>query len=328
MKQPWYWPIIGEKFAPANCTLQDLKALPERDRRIRFYMLSIALRLTPLIDRLRTGSADQVSDDLDTVLAQLALITGEKSTAQDIYKKYLGGAHAISTHKAIVAIFKKARPEFDNPMANDPDSIPRYLRSRQTDDIYALVEVIKKEMARSKPGGKKKILDYLPGNNAADIVAFAKIVKKAMGRISSENAALNYLRSNNVEEIAAFVKTKLESGPKPQEPTVEGNEAHWLSPSRAGGIDRVARSGSEIHFIERKRTQKSAIDINMVTGLINYCDVCRPGMEVMGFTLKPTLVTNASVPRSVAAFAFDRGVDVIQCSSAELENSGAPIPHS
>jgi SNF2 domain-containing protein/helicase-like protein/restriction endonuclease len=107
----------------------------------------------------------------------------------------------------------------------------------------------------------------------------------------------------------------------------------WLSPkSGDGGIDVVARIGSELRLIQCKHTQwTSAVDTEMVLELINSCDAFRASMEVTGFTLRPLLITNASVPRGVAEFARNRDVEVIgaatfssylgnlQCPRSEVE---------
>ncbi|MGD1082977.1 MAG: hypothetical protein ABR881_32075 [Candidatus Sulfotelmatobacter sp.] len=213
MRELWYQSIIFKKFTCANCTLLELQALPDRARRIRFYVLSLAPRLLPLVKVLLAGIAGRRTESPNTVLAQLARITGEKGLAQDIFDKYLGNPHGTRASEAFVEIIKTVRPEFNNPKVDRPDSILRYLRSRQIDEIDAVGEVIKNEKARAKPRGKMTRLDNLLGNNADDIDAVAKIVKKAMGRITSEKAVLKYLRSSDVEEIP-FVKTMLESRPE------------------------------------------------------------------------------------------------------------------
>ena len=107
----------------------------------------------------------------------------------------------------------------------------------------------------------------------------------------------------------------------------------WLSPkSGDGGIDVVARVGSEVRLIQCKHTQwTNAVDREMVAELISSCDAFRASIEMTGFTFKPVLITNASIPRGVSEFALDRDVEVIggadfksylgnlQCSRAEVE---------
>jgi hypothetical protein len=108
----------------------------------------------------------------------------------------------------------------------------------------------------------------------------------------------------------------------------------WLSPkSGDGGIDVIARLGSEVRLIQCKHTQWiSAVDRDTVVELISSCDAFRASIEVGGLSFKPVLVTNASVPRSVRDFArnrdveligganFDSYLDNLQCSRAEVES--------
>jgi len=109
----------------------------------------------------------------------------------------------------------------------------------------------------------------------------------------------------------------------------------WLSPkSGDGGIDVIARLGSEIRLIQCKHTQwTSAVERDTIGELISSCDAFRATVAMTGFTFKPVLITNASVPRSVVTFAANRDVEVvsratfnsylgsIQCSRAEIEEA-------
>jgi hypothetical protein len=107
----------------------------------------------------------------------------------------------------------------------------------------------------------------------------------------------------------------------------------WLSPkSGDGGVDVVARLGSEIRLIQCKHTQwTNAVDKDVVMELISSSDAFRGGIRASGFTFKPVLITNSTIPRPVADFALSRDVEVIgiasfksylgsmQCSRAEVE---------
>jgi hypothetical protein len=116
---------------------------------------------------------------------------------------------------------------------------------------------------------------------------------------------------------------------------IEGKHGRnvWLSPkSGDGGIDVVAQHGSEIRLIQCKHTQwTNAVDKEILMELISSCDAFHGSIGVSGFTFKPVLITNSSVPRTVLEFALNRDVEVIgsasfssylgnmQCSRAEVE---------
>jgi hypothetical protein len=108
----------------------------------------------------------------------------------------------------------------------------------------------------------------------------------------------------------------------------------WLSPkSGDGGIDVVAQLGSEIRLVQCKHTQwTNAVDIDVLMELISSCDAFRGSVRISGFTFKPVLVTNSSIPRAVSEYALNRDIEVIgsatfnsylgsiQCSRAEVED--------
>lgn len=108
----------------------------------------------------------------------------------------------------------------------------------------------------------------------------------------------------------------------------------WLSPkSGDGGIDVIARIGSTVRLIQCKHTQwTTAVDGDTVAELINSFDAFRANLEVSGFTFKPVLITNASIPRRVLDVAVPRDIEVIgvtsfaaylgglQCSRGEVED--------
>jgi len=107
----------------------------------------------------------------------------------------------------------------------------------------------------------------------------------------------------------------------------------WLSPkSGDGGIDVVAQLGSEIRLIQCKHSQWAhAIDNEVLAELISSSDAFRASVHLTGYTIKPVLITNSTVPRKVLKFGHDRDVEVIsitsfdpylgrlQCSRAEVE---------
>lgn len=106
-----------------------------------------------------------------------------------------------------------------------------------------------------------------------------------------------------------------------------------LSPkSGDGGIDVIARLGSEVRLLQCKHTQwMGEVTRDMIAELITSSDAFRSALDVISFTARPVLVTNANVPRSVFNFAHDRDVEVVsaatfaaylggaQCSRAEVE---------
>jgi hypothetical protein len=240
MVQHWYQSILFEKFGCASCTLAELKALPDHDVRIRIYIQSLAPRLFSLIKLLLAGFADQPAEGPDTVLAQLARITGEEGMAQVIHNEYLRNTNYY-VMGAFVEIIKRVRPEFEHPGLEDRGTIQRYLRFNPRDELVALAFIVEKEKAKRR--GKRTRLDDLLSNNGGDIVAVAKVVKKAMGKIADEKEVLKYFRSNNADKPAS------------QKQFDETSGVLWLSAtSRKYAIDGVARSGSAISLIENKQT--------------------------------------------------------------------------
>jgi len=131
---------------------------------------------------------------------------------------------------------------------------------------------------------------------------------------------LNKLTWDRFESFIALVENK------------QGRKT-WLSPkSGDGGIDVVSRLGSEVRLIQCKHTQwTNAIDTETVAELVSSCDAFRASVQITGFTFKPVLITNSSVPRSVRDFARNRDIEIIstlsfdsyigplQCSRAEVE---------
>ena len=260
MVQHWYQSILFEKFGCANCTLAELKALPDRDGRIRIYTQSLAPRLFPLIKLLLAGFADQQrTEGPDTVLAQLARITGDEGTAKSIYDQYSRNKN-FYVMGAFVEIIKAERLEFEHPDLEDRGTIQRYLRFNPRDELIALAFIVENEKerarARKKPRGKTTRFDDLLANYPDDPVAIAKIVQEAMGKITDEKEVLKYLRN----KPTAFVEVMHESRPGPQDPTVERNAYRWLSQASSdAGVDMVARSGSEIRLIEFNETQGASV---------------------------------------------------------------------
>ncbi len=95
----------------------------------------------------------------------------------------------------------------------------------------------------------------------------------------------------------------------------------------------MAQQGSQVRLIQCKHTQwTNAVDREMLMELISSCDAFHGSIRVSGFTFKPVLITNSSIPRAVLEFAFSRDIELvgnrgsfssylanIQCSRAEVE---------
>jgi hypothetical protein len=108
----------------------------------------------------------------------------------------------------------------------------------------------------------------------------------------------------------------------------------WLSPKCGdGGIDVISRLGSEVRLIQCKHSQWAhSVDTEVLYELLASCDVFRASLSAAGFTFKPVLITNSSVPRSAKEFGFKRDIDVIaidtfksylgnmKCTRAEVES--------
>lgn len=74
------------------------------------------------------------------------------------------------------------------------------------------------------------------------------------------------------------------------------------------------------------------VDAEVLYELLASCDAFRSSLSVAGFTFKPVLITNSSVPRSAKEFGFKRDIDVVaidslksylgnmSCSRAEVES--------
>lgn len=109
----------------------------------------------------------------------------------------------------------------------------------------------------------------------------------------------------------------------------------WLSPKCGdGGIDVISQLGSQVRLIQCKHSQwTNVIEQQVLDELVASCDAFRASLQVAGFTFKPVLVTNSSVPRSSKEFAFKRDIEVIaidsfksyfgnmNCTRAEVEAS-------
>lgn len=108
----------------------------------------------------------------------------------------------------------------------------------------------------------------------------------------------------------------------------------WLSPkSGDGGVDVVARLGSEIRLIQCKHTQwTSTIDVEIVSELVDASDAFRESLQLTGFTFRPVLITNCNITRAVKSFCRDHDVEIVtgesfgsylasfRCSRAEIES--------
>ena len=107
----------------------------------------------------------------------------------------------------------------------------------------------------------------------------------------------------------------------------------WLSPKCGdGGIDVLSQLGSQIRLVQCKHTQwTSAIDKEVLEEMVSSCDAFRANLQVAGFTFKPVLITNSSIPRSAKDFGFKRDIEVVaidsfrsylgdmKCTRAEVE---------
>jgi hypothetical protein len=87
----------------------------------------------------------------------------------------------------------------------------------------------------------------------------------------------------------------------------------WLSPKCGdGGIDVISLLGSQIRLVQCKHSQwTNTIEKEVLEELISSCDAFRANLQVAGFTFKPVLITNSSIPRSAKDFGFKRDVEVI-----------------
>lgn len=107
----------------------------------------------------------------------------------------------------------------------------------------------------------------------------------------------------------------------------------WLSPKCGdGGIDVISHLGSQLRLIQCKHSQWTAsIEQQVLEELIASCDAFQASIQMTGFTLKPVLVTNSSVPRLAKEFAFKRDIEIVsvdtfrsylgdvKCTRAEVE---------
>ncbi|HTR24877.1 MAG TPA: SNF2-related protein [Terriglobales bacterium] len=107
----------------------------------------------------------------------------------------------------------------------------------------------------------------------------------------------------------------------------------WLSPKCGdGGIDVISQFGSQVRLIQCKHSQwTNAVEQQVLEELIASCDAFRASLQVSGFTFKPVLITNSSVPRSAKEFGFRRDIEVVaidsfrsylgdmKCTRAEVE---------
>lgn len=91
----------------------------------------------------------------------------------------------------------------------------------------------------------------------------------------------------------------------------------WLSPKCGdGGIDVISQLGSEIRLIQCKHSQwTNAVDKEVLGELISSCDAFRASVQVGGFTFKPVLITNSSLPRSAKEFGLVRDIELIAIDS-------------
>jgi hypothetical protein len=132
---------------------------------------------------------------------------------------------------------------------------------------------------------------------------------------------LNKLTWDRFESLVALLESKY-------------GRAVWLSPKCGdGGIDVISQLGSEVRLVQCKHSQwTSAVDREVLEELIASSDAFRSSLQVAGFTFKPVLVTNSSVPKSVKEFGFRRDIEVIgidnfisyigqiECTRAEVES--------
>jgi len=94
----------------------------------------------------------------------------------------------------------------------------------------------------------------------------------------------------------------------------------------------VSQLGTEVRLIQCKHTQwTNVIDKEVLYELMASCDSFRANIQVAGYTFKPVLITNSSVPRLTKEFGFGRDIEVvaidsfrsyiggIRCTRAEVE---------
>ena len=131
---------------------------------------------------------------------------------------------------------------------------------------------------------------------------------------------LNSLTWDRFESLIALIESKY------------GRKV-WLSPKCGdGGVDVISQCGSQVRLIQCKHTEwTNSVEKQVLEELISSCDAFRTSLQVAGFTFKPVLITNSSVPRSAKEFGFKRDVEVIaidsfrsylgnmNCTKAEVE---------
>jgi hypothetical protein len=91
----------------------------------------------------------------------------------------------------------------------------------------------------------------------------------------------------------------------------------WLSPKCGdGGIDVISHLGSQIRLVQCKHSQwTNALEKEVLEELISSCDAFRASLHVTGFTFKPVLITNSSIPRSAKDFGLKRDIEIVAIDS-------------
>lgn len=65
----------------------------------------------------------------------------------------------------------------------------------------------------------------------------------------------------------------------------------------------ISQFGSQVRLIQCKHSQwTNAVEQQVLEELIASCDAFRASLQVAGFTFKPVLIPNSSVPRSAKEF--------------------------
>jgi hypothetical protein len=222
-----------------------------------------------------------------------------------------------------------------NP-AKESQATDRVYRIGQTKAVHVYYPVAKHPQ-RTFPSFDEKLDSLLTSRKqlAADFLAPMPSEEDLQGELLNSLGAtcraVPHQQLLTVDDLSKMTWDRFESFVA----LIEGKYGRnvWLSPkSGDGGIDVVAQHGSQVRLIQCKHTQwTNAVDREMLMELISSCDAFHGSIRVSGFTFKPVLITNSSIPRAVLEFAFSRDIELvgiasfsgylanIQCSRAEVE---------
>jgi hypothetical protein len=159
-----------------------------------------------------------------------------------------------------------------------------------------------------------------------------ELQKELLNSIGVTNATVPLEQTLTVDDLSSLTWDRFES----LVALIEGKCGRkvWLSPKCGdGGIDVISQLGSQIRLVQCKHSQwTNAVEKEVLDELIASCDAFRASLQLTGFTFKPVLIANSSVPRSAKEFAFRRDIEVVaidsfrsylgetKCTRAEVES--------